>query len=183
MANCLLIFLQFAARKCANLSGDIRKAFHMCKVAAETVFEDYSSGKRVLKVGSQPIVSIADVQKGSKDLFSAIVLKAVSCSTDYEALLLISLGALKRARENGNFEIKEILTKIESIANSSGDPRYISANLSFADVLGMLNRLGDVSTLVTLDAVTLSQFQSMYLMLYWHQSHLAFYASRLVFFK
>ena len=138
----------------------------MCKTAAETAFEDYSSGKRELKADSQPIVSISDIRKGSKDFFSVIALKAISYSTAYEALLLISLGALMRSRESGNFEIKEILTKIESIANSSGEHTYMDARLSFADVLGMLNRLGDVSTLVTLVTAILSQFQSMYLMLY-----------------
>jgi len=134
--------IKFAARKTANLSGDIRKAFQMCKAAAENVFQDCTSGKRQLTAGSPPIVRIADVQKGSRDMFSSIVHKAVSCSTSYEALLLISLGALKRTREDGSFTVKEILTKIESIANASGEPKYMNARLSFADVLGMLNRIG-----------------------------------------
>ncbi len=117
----------------------------MCKVAAETVFEEYSSGKRELAKGSRPMVRISDVQKGSRDMFTSIVLKAVSCSTDYEALLLIALGAMKRGQDDRSFQVKEILTKIESIANASGEPRYMDARLSFSDVLGMVNRLGDVS--------------------------------------
>jgi hypothetical protein len=136
---------QFAARKTSNLSGDIRKAFHMCKVAAEAVLEEYSSGKRQLSEGSCPMVRVADVQKGSRDIFTSFVLKAVSCSTDYEALLLISLGALKRGNDESCFELKELLTKIESIANGSGEQRYMNARLAFADLLGMVNRLGDVS--------------------------------------
>jgi hypothetical protein len=116
----------------------------MCKLAAETVFEEYSSGKRQLAQG-RPIVRIHDVQKGSRDMFTSIVLKAVSCSTDYEALLLIALGALKRGQDDRSFQVKEILTKIESIANASGEPRYMDARLSLSDVLGIVNRLGDVS--------------------------------------
>jgi len=116
----------------------------MCKVAAETVFEEFSSGKRQLVQGSRPMVRISDVQKGSRDMFTSIVLKAVSCSTDYEALLLISLGALKRGQDDRSFQVKEILTKIESIANASGELRYMDARLSFADVIGMVHRLGDV---------------------------------------
>lgn len=115
----------------------------MCKGAAETVFEDYNSGKRQLAEGSRPIVRISDVQKGSRDMFTSIILKAVSCSTDYEALLLISLGALKRGREDGSFTVKDILTKIESISNASGEPRYMNARLSFADCLGIVNRISD----------------------------------------
>jgi origin recognition complex subunit 1 len=135
--------IKFAARKTANLSGDIRKAFHMCKVAAEIVYEDYNRGKRQLTNGSRPVVKISDVQKGSRDMFTSIVHKAVSCSTSYEALLLISLGALKRTRDDdGMFTVKEILMKVESVANSSGEARYMNARLSFADVLGMINRLG-----------------------------------------
>ena len=52
------------------------------------------------------------MQKGSRDMFTSIVLKAVSCSTDYEALLLISLGSLKRDRDDGSFPAKEILVKM-----------------------------------------------------------------------
>jgi origin recognition complex subunit 1 len=140
----MLYLPQFAARKTANLSGDIRKAFHMCKVAAESVLDDYISGKRQLLEGSRPLVRISDVQKGSRDMFTSMVFKAVSCSTDFEALLLIAIGALKRGKD-GSFEIKDVLTKIESIANASGEQRYMNARLSFADLLGMVNRLGDVS--------------------------------------
>lgn len=118
----------------------------MCKVAAETVFEEYSSGKRLLDQDSRPMVRISDVQKGSRDMFTSIVLRAVSCSTDYEALLLISLGSLKHGQDDKSFQVKDILTKIESIANASGERRYMDARLSLADVLGIVNRLGDVCT-------------------------------------
>lgn len=118
----------------------------MCKVAAETVFEEYSSGKRLLDQDSRPMVRISDVQRGSRDIFTSIVLRAVSCSTDYEALLLISLGSLKRGQDDKSFQVKDILTKIESIANASGERRYLDARLSLADVLGIVNRLADVRT-------------------------------------
>ena len=118
----------------------------MCKVAAETVFEEYSTGKRQLDQDSRPMVRISDVQKGSRDMFTSIVLRAVSCSTDYEALLLISLGSLKRGQDDRSFQVKDILTKIESIANAYGERRYMEGRLSLADVLGIVNRLGDVRT-------------------------------------
>jgi len=139
----------------------------MCKVAAETVFEEYSNGKRQVGRSTRPIVRISDVQRGSRDMFTSIVLKAVSCSTDYEALLLISLGALKKDRDDGSFPAKEILVKIESIANASGDRRYMNARLSFADVLGMMNRLGDAG-IVQLNTYTSSPFP-------WVSTHLHSY--------
>ncbi|KAL7548090.1 hypothetical protein ACHAWF_011377 [Thalassiosira exigua] len=131
----------FAARKTANLSGDMRKAFHMCRAAAEKVYHNVSEGPE----GSWPVVKISDVQRSNKDTFTSMVLKAVSHSTNYEALLLIALGSLKRTRPDGLFTVKEILTKIESIANVSGEPRYMNARLSISDVLGMTRRLGAVS--------------------------------------
>jgi hypothetical protein len=42
--------------------------------------------------------------------------------------------------------VQEMLTKIESIANGSGEERYLSARLSLGDLLRILSRLGDVST-------------------------------------
>ena len=139
----------------------------MCKVAAETVFEEYNNGKRQVGRSTRPIVRISDVQRGSRDMFTSIVLKAVSCSTDYEALLLISLGALKKDRDDGSFPAKEILVKIESIANASGDRRYMNARLSFADVLGMMNRLGDAG-IVQLNTYASSPFP-------WVSTHLHSY--------
>lgn len=122
----------------------------MCKAAAERVLEDCSSGKRQLKEGSRPRVRISDVQKGSKDMLTSVILMAIKCSTSYEALLLISIGALKRTREDSSFTARELLTKIESIANASGEPRYMNARLAFADVLGILNRLGGVSAYLSM---------------------------------
>lgn len=130
--------IKFAARKTANISGDIRKAFQMCKVAAETVYEDHKNSTN----GTKPTVRISDIQKSSRDTFTSIVIKAVSCSSDYDALFLIALGALKKTRDDGMFTAKEVLTKIESIADASGEHRYMEARLSFNDVLRMMNRLG-----------------------------------------
>ncbi len=69
--------IQFAARKTAALSGDIRKALHLCKAAAEAVMKDVELGNRVdPKEGSTrsgPIVRISDVQKASRESFSSIL--------------------------------------------------------------------------------------------------------------
>ena len=100
----------------------------MCKTAAETVFEDYNNGKRETTRNSQPMVRILDVQKGSRDMHTSILQLAVSCSTDYEALLLISLCALKRTRKDDSFSVREVLTKIEYVANTSGEARYRNAH-------------------------------------------------------
>ena len=89
-------------------------------------------------------------------MHTSILQLAVSCSTDYEALLLISLCALKRTRKDDSFSVREVLTKIESVANTSGEARYMDAHLSFDDVLGMVNRLGNVREFIIMFA-SLSQ--------------------------
>ena len=142
--------IKFASRKTGNLSGDIRKAFHMCKVAAQNALDEYSSGKRrVVVEGSHPKVKISDVQKGSRDMYTSILHKAIACSSTYETLVLIAIGALKKNKIGStdviSLDLREILTKIESIANGSGEDRYMSARLSLGDLMGILRRLGDVS--------------------------------------
>lgn len=138
--------IKFASRKTGNLSGDIRKAFQMCKVAAQNALDDYASGRRRIAGGSHPKVKISDVQRGSRDMYTSIIHTAISCSSSYEALVLIAIGALKKAKVGiVSLDVREMLTKIESIANGSGEERYLSARLSLSDLLGILSRLGDVS--------------------------------------
>eukprot|EP00804_Cyclotella_cryptica_P014250 CCRYP_005654-RA/>CCRYP_005654-RA protein AED:0.12 eAED:0.12 QI:84/1/1/1/0.8/0.66/6/2772/1335 len=137
--------LRFVARKTANKSGDIRKAFHICKVAAENVYEAVTTGRRPLEEGARPLVRTDDVSKASRDMFHNTVYKAIACSTNYQALLLIAIGALMKAgRGDGKFTVQEIRTKIESISDASGERRY-DARLSWSDLIYMMSRLGDVS--------------------------------------
>jgi len=147
--------IKFASRKTGNLSGDIRKAFQMCKVAAQIALDDYTSGRRPVVEGTHPKVKISDVQRGSRDMYTSIIQKAISCSSSYEALVLIAIGALKKAKVGKDIvslSVQEMLTKIESIANGSGEERYLSARLSLGDLLRVLSRLGDVS-IVPSDAI------------------------------
>jgi origin recognition complex subunit 1 len=145
--------IQFAARKTAALSGDIRKALHLCKAAAEAVMKDVEAGNRVdpkegrTRIG--PIVRISDVQKASRESFSSILSTAVSFSTSFEALLLVSLASLTQStgRHDGGFDINELITKMESISGGSGDIQY-SPPPSFGETLEILNRLGEVSSIL-----------------------------------
>ena len=145
--------IQFAARKTAALSGDIRKALHLCKAAAEAVMKDVEAGNRVDpkegRTRSGPIVRISDVQKASRESFSSILSTAVSFSTSFEALLLVSLASLTQStgRHDGGFDINELITKMESISGGSGDVQY-SPPPSFGETLEILNRLGEVSSIL-----------------------------------
>lgn len=143
--------IQFAARKTAALSGDIRKALHICKAAAEAVMKDVQAGTRVdPKQGrGGPVVRISDVQKASRESFSSILSKAVAFSTSFEALLLVSLASLTQStgRHEGGFDINELITKMEAISGGSGDVQY-SPPPTFGETLEILNRLGEVCTIV-----------------------------------
>jgi origin recognition complex subunit 1 len=138
--------IRFAARKTANKSGDIRKAFHICKVAAEAVYEAITSGRRTLKDGARPIVRTEDVSAASRDMFHNTIYRAIACSTSYQALILIALGALMK-NGRAKFSVREIRTKVDSISDASGEEIY-DARLSFSDVLNMVTSFGQVSGLV-----------------------------------
>uniref|UniRef100_A0A7S4AC08 BAH domain-containing protein n=1 Tax=Pseudo-nitzschia australis TaxID=44445 RepID=A0A7S4AC08_9STRA len=138
----------FAAKKTAALSGDIRKAFQICRSAAELVTRRFEE-KRAMN-GSEPEVHpkirISDVQKASLESFNMAMVTAVSFSSSFEVLLLVSLAALCRStgRDIGGFNIKDILAKMEALANASGNPEYIPAP-SFGETIRVLTRLGEVS--------------------------------------
>lgn len=100
------------------MSGDIRKAFQICRSAAELVTQRFEDN--LVKDGGHatvlyPKIRIGDVQKASLDSFNIALTAAVSFSAPFEALLLVSLAALSRAtgREIGGFDIKDILGKME----------------------------------------------------------------------
>mmetsp|Transcript_16620 Transcript_16620/g.23590 ORF Transcript_16620/g.23590 Transcript_16620/m.23590 type:complete len:1299 (+) Transcript_16620:102-3998(+) len=139
----------FAARKTARESGDIRKAFHLCKTAAETVFSDITSGRRRFESVTSHLVGISDIQKASRDMFSTIIHKAVTHSTSFEALLFVALASLKRhsGREHDGFEAREILTKMRSVATASGEEQYLPPP-TCSELLGLLNRLGEAKVVL-----------------------------------
>jgi origin recognition complex subunit 1 len=131
----------FASRKTAALSGDLRKAFHICRAAAEMVMEEAEKDQQLQK---NPIVRIKDVLKVSRESFNSAQSKAVSLCTSFEALLLVSLAALSKStgRESGGFDVEELLSKMEGTANAFGDMEYLPAP-SLPETLGMLTRLGE----------------------------------------
>jgi len=133
----------FAAKKTATLSGDLRKAFHICRSAAETILNNpkpAEPGKAI----EPPSVSIRDVLKVTRESFNSAQSKMVANCTPYEALLMISLASLSRTsgREFGGFDLEELMTKMEAFANASGNPLYLPA-LTLPQALGILSRLGD----------------------------------------
>lgn len=71
------------------------------------------------------MVGTHDVMRASNDMFSSTISKAISCSTNYQACLLIAIGSLmKSGMEEARFSIQDIRTKMVSIADASGDERY-----------------------------------------------------------
>ena len=134
----------FAARKTAAVSGDVRKALQICKSAAEAVLMEMES-EAGSSVRRPEIVRISDVQKITRESFSSVISKAVSNSTPFEALLLVTLASLSRTsgRGTGGFDMKEVMTKMESIAGGSGDLQYTPAP-TITETIDMLHRLGEV---------------------------------------
>ena len=131
----------FASKKTAAMSGDIRKAFHICRAAAEMIMHDVTSGSIER---SKPIVLIKDVLKVSRESFNSAMSRAVGLCTPFEALFLVALASLSKStgRELGGFDVEEIMTKMDAMANSVGDPMYSPAP-TLSETLGILTRLGE----------------------------------------
>ena len=135
--------IKFAARKMAANSGDIRKAFHLCTTAAEMVYAELDSGKRLVPANLDGIVSVPYIQRASREASSQIVLQAVMHSTPYEALLLVSLASLKKRGMRSIVSLEGLSTKMMSVAKALGDPQYLPS-LSKDDLLGLLERMVEV---------------------------------------
>ena len=133
-----------ASKKIAGLSGDIRKAFQICRAATELVLQKWETQQGSLD--SYPKVRIGDVQKASRQLCNDGHARAISLLSSFAALLLISLASLCRTtgQEKGSFDIKDVMMKMEALAGASGHPQYSPAP-SFSETLHLLNRLGEVS--------------------------------------
>jgi origin recognition complex subunit 1 len=129
----------FASKKTAQLSGDIRKAFHICRSAAEMLLNGGNDPSQ-----QKPMVRIKDVLKVSRESFNSAQSRSVALCTPFEVLLLVSLASLSKTtgREFGRFDVEEILTKMESMANASGNPMYLPAP-TLSETLGILSRLGE----------------------------------------
>ena len=135
--------IKFACKKMAANSGDIRKAFHLCTTAAEMVYAELDSGKRSVPANLEGIVSVPYIQKAGREASSQIVLQAVTHSTAYEALLLVSLASLKKRGMRGIVSLEGLCTKMSSAAKSLGDPQYLPTP-SKDDLLGLLQRMVEV---------------------------------------
>ena len=79
---------------------------------------------------------------------SAISKSVLATLSSYEAPVIIALCALgeQTARSEGGFEVLEVKTKVDAIANGSGNDEYLPPP-RFDDVLGIIGRLQEVRTL------------------------------------
>jgi Cdc6-like AAA superfamily ATPase len=129
----------FAAKKTASLSGDLRKAFVIARSAAEMVLlKSVTEGE----AETRPIVSTSDVVKVCRDSTNSVQSRSIGMCAAFEVLFLVTLAALSKTtgREYGGFDVEEILTKMESIANSHGDELYLPPP-SLSEALEIVSQL------------------------------------------
>lgn len=141
--------IKFASKKIALESGDIRKMFQLCKSAAENVFFEIKSGKRKLEsnaVSGKGVIGVTDIQNAAKQMFHTVLYLAVTHATAYQALLFVALASLHSStgRKTVGFTLDEVIIKMESMANSFGNSRYLPPP-QYNMVMSMLSPLGEVS--------------------------------------
>ena len=129
------------------MSGDIRKAFQICRGAAELLLRRYDETGQENSQNSENIVKIGDAQKASRESFDSVLVAAVSLSSSFQALLLVALAALCRSTGRTRFDIADIMTKMEALSGSCGDPQY-SPPPAFGETLRLLSSLQEVSFLL-----------------------------------
>ena len=111
----------YASKKTAARSGDIRKAFYICRVAAEMIL---NKSEQIGSTASMPVVHVKDVLEACKESYFNV------CSV--RGSLLITLAALRKStgREVGGFDMEEILSKMDGSATSSGDEQFCHHRVS-----------------------------------------------------
>jgi origin recognition complex subunit 1 len=146
--------IKFVSKKTASLSGDIRRAFQICRTSAEYVMREHAS-----RVATDPVVSIRDAVKVSRESFHSAKSQAIVRCTAFEALLLVTLASLSKStgREFGGFDLEEILVKMEALANGLGDVRYLPTP-NLGECLGLVSRLaeGDIVSTMTPKSTSLT---------------------------
>lgn len=149
--------LQFTAMKTAALNGDIRKAFQICKCAAESVLDEVEANTRTI---SSAVVTVQDIRLSIKRMQESPHLKAVSTCTSFEALIIISLASLRRQNGTGSSSITNLIQKMKGIASVSGNENYYPLP-SFGETVDLLNRMFE-SRLVTIDTPKTNSTKSIF---------------------
>ena len=143
----------FVSKKTASLSGDIRRAFHICRTAAEHVMRERGDSSE------DPLVTIGDALKVSRESFYSAKSQAMTRCTPFEALLLVTLASLSKStgREFGGFDMEEILVKMEALANGMGDERYLPTP-TLSEAMDVVIRLaeGNIVSVVTPKSTSLT---------------------------
>lgn len=143
--------IKFVSKKTASLSGDIRRAFQICRTAAEHVMREQSDSPK------DPIVTIRDAVKVSRESFYSAKSQAITRCTAFEALLLVTLASLSKStgREFGGFDLEEVLVKMDALANGLGDLRYLPTP-TLGECLGLVARLAEGNIVSTVTPKTTS---------------------------
>lgn len=141
-----------AAKKTAALSGDIRKAFKICRDAAELVLNKIDKkatmndpGDTVTAVGSinkDTIVTPPDIMEVVRQSVNSAQSRRITMCCSYEALMLVALASLSKStgRERGGFDVEDVMIKMASMSDALGDSSYIPAP-GLCETLDLLARL------------------------------------------
>ncbi|GKY90273.1 hypothetical protein MPSEU_000001400 [Mayamaea pseudoterrestris] len=132
--------IDFAAKKTATMSGDIRKALTICRTAAESVLDEIESGKNTQE---KPQVVLKHLFSVTASAFNSPQAHRIHALADFEILVVVALASLSKStgREQGGFDVEEVMTKMQAMANGMGDVRY-TPSLSLMETLQVLSQLG-----------------------------------------
>jgi len=128
------------------MSGDIRKAFKICRAAAELVLNKIEKTDTAHAPSTHsdgpPIVMVPNVSEVIRASANSAQSRRISLCSPFEVLILVALASLTKCtgRERGGFDVEEIVTKMEGMAYATGDEQYLPP-MSLCESLDVLVRL------------------------------------------
>jgi origin recognition complex subunit 1 len=100
--------IEYASKKTASHSGDLRRAFHISREAAENVWSEVGKEEITARL---PAVQIEDDLKVSQQSSRSTRAKALALCSHFGILLIVPLVSLAKmaGREQGGFDMEELV--------------------------------------------------------------------------
>lgn len=131
--------IKFISKKVGNGSGDVRKAFAICRDAAETVL-----GKAKKEGLTNCTVQIGDVNAAIKRSHNTMLSRAIAAVHPFQALCLVALASLRLATGKTELTLDEVHTKVKALASASGMQEFRKAP-TWNDMIFVVEVLTEVS--------------------------------------
>ena len=113
--------IEMAARKVASVSGDIRRALHMCRRAAEICLQRYLGRQQGRQQQQQqyqqqrPMVTIEDVNRAAKEFTENYQITTLESASVNEQLLCIAVATHSLQNKIDQVDVVDVVTRFQQL--------------------------------------------------------------------